>query len=863
MKIIILYFHLLIFLLFSINGLGLKVSGNKSKASIFDFNRNDLFADKKFDLHNFFQHRETKPKNTLQNIDNFKFKAKQDYNENCPGGDCDAIHQGWLKLLEINEETSDVPNTFSKNKMYFLQMSENTGMSTIAKDNIGYINIPNEDYFFVQLTQSHINVYTARNNPYKKLEKKVALKDLGPEISMNPCKGGVEDIGNFAEGYCFMIKYINYSRHFIWEFCTDNIYEKDKWMNTIIKATMKINAVQPGHAAFTQVRTTIHTPGIIGYGVGVGAPLIPHGPSLFDSHATIVTPGVNGMVTNVAPPMGIPVGPAFPMPLASVPFRHTQTIMTTPAGTFVEPGPTAANIIQTVPGAMIAGFRPMGIWAPCSKPCGHGYQTRPIECMNLNICKGKQFEERMCNIQACKDDVEQHLEKLKKVSEGQWEYLGTWSDCTRPCGGGIQTIHRKCIAGSCMGETTLTQDCNTFLCSEMHGQDPKKMPISAVEPFDINKYDECKLLAGKLMLVINNQRVLSHVEVNLQTIQIYSQNNPRVPIIMPLNSLSEVRPSVSAPTCFKVCDKLGKMVYLCPQDPQMNICNQWVKRINDFRHNCSNKVLNNFQNEITASIKMSSDPHSSELKIAQIQKKVIEDEKMQSSVRERMLEKQFEEFKKQTRDLLEKEDIYETKLEQQEKERLDWEEKKMRENVLKEQMNAQKLLQDMQTIAISENTYTMKERAIKKEMKNLMSEVQTKISSKREKLINKLQRMKTIHEIGEKKAAKELIEVKKDLSKKLSNLSKKGNPNQCFANNNNPINIETYCTQSYQKDYDIQIECKKPSQFCYMCCDNEIGPLNKENLDCCYNHCDDIANSTCMTFNETFHVNQSQVAFLN
>jgi hypothetical protein len=102
-----------------------------------------------------------------------------------------------------------------------------------------------------------------------------------------------------------------------------------------------------------------------------------------------------------------------------------------------------------------------------------------------------------------------------------------------------------------------------FVC----GQDPKNMVISATELFSRDAFDECKLLEGNLVMVINNEKVFSHVEVNLQTVQIYSQKNPSVPIILPLSKLTEVAPTVSAPGCFHLTDTSGHITSLCPQAP--------------------------------------------------------------------------------------------------------------------------------------------------------------------------------------------------------------------------------------------------------------------------------------------------------
>lgn len=257
---------------------------------------------------------------------------------------------------------------------------------------------------------------------------------------------------------------------------------------------------------------------------------------------------------------------------------------------------------------------------------------------------------------------------------------------------------------------------------------------------------------------------------------------------------------------------------------------------------------------------MSKDPEANAHRLNLMQNRVLEDEKTRRTIQERALESQFEEFKRQTRDLLSKEDAYETKLENEERERIEWEEKKMKQTAIKEQEVANKLLNDLQTMAASDNSYHIKEMSIKKEMKNLMNEVQSKISQKREKLVNKLERMKTLHELNEKKTAKELMDMKREMGKKLSNLSKKGNPSQCFTKNLAMIN--NYCVSAYL-DLEMQVECKRPKQFCYMCCDHEIGALNKEYLNCCYNKCEEIENSQCITFNEAYHVLNQSVTFLS
>jgi len=46
-----------------------------------------------------------------------------------------------------------------------------------------------------------------------------------------------------------------------------------------------------------------------------------------------------------------------------------------------------------------------------------------------------------------------------------WSDWGSWSDCSADCGGGLQTQYRTCLGGSCFGENSRTQSCNTHDCS--------------------------------------------------------------------------------------------------------------------------------------------------------------------------------------------------------------------------------------------------------------------------------------------------------------------------------------------------------------------------------------------------------------
>ena len=116
--------------------------------------------------------------------------------------------------------------------------------------------------------------------------------------------------------------------------------------------------------------------------------------------------------------------------------------------------------------------------------------------------------------------------------------------------------------------------------------------------------------------------------------------------------------------------------------------------------------------------------------------------------------------------------------------------------------------------------------------------------------------MRLSHELKKRSSAKNLLNEKKELGIKFAKMSKLGNPLACF-NKNDLTYINSYCRTNIP-DLEVQNECIKPKQFCYICCDNEIGPINKMHLDCCYNRCDMIPQATCSSFVESFGLKNFQ-----
>ncbi|XP_078377620.1 SCO-spondin-like [Oculina patagonica] len=109
-------------------------------------------------------------------------------------------------------------------------------------------------------------------------------------------------------------------------------------------------------------------------------------------------------------------------------------------------------------------WTPWAEWSTCSKTCGSGTQTRQRRCENPRPehggrqCEGPSEQARMCNTRNCPVD-------------GQWSDWKEWTECTRTCGGGVQTRARTCTRPSpahggkdCVGRGDETRPCGTDSC---------------------------------------------------------------------------------------------------------------------------------------------------------------------------------------------------------------------------------------------------------------------------------------------------------------------------------------------------------------------------------------------------------------
>lgn len=561
----------------------------------------------------------------LSKLKNESSMLNSNFNSSESNTQNDKLIEGWVKVIFIQEDDIEVPSKFITNGQYYIQVKENPSINLIAKDAKGYVNIPSQEYFYAELTSDILSVYTARNTKYKSMKTSVILDEVIPQ---NPYiyKGGIEDIGNFQEGFCFILKYIHFSSKTMLEVCCDSLAQKTNWMKTLFKLVRKDpNAAKKGgkdnnndktgkesesdgdtskttysDESPTEIKRAgtlplagvnygvvrgpaliprrFNDPAFAGYAPvpGVGPVLNPYGletdPKIVPSSATVihppvpnilgvetlptVTPSLSFAVPGVVAP-GYAVGPgAAPVLPGAIPATAASSVPVNlgPATTIV--GNDLVAGVTSMVNVKRTGWIPVGVWSPCSKPCGTGVQARSLKCIRPLDCEGNNFEERLCNIQECKHDLDTHLANLKKVSEGKWEYLGTWTLCSEPCGPGYQSITRKCVIPPCSGPVVVKHTCNLGPCNSSL--------IRSAKLFDLNSYPECQ---PKTMRVKIRDAMGMFYEatiiISVENIQIFKDKIAYM--TLPLSHILTFHRSSLQPSCVDVTKDTKEDITFCPE----------------------------------------------------------------------------------------------------------------------------------------------------------------------------------------------------------------------------------------------------------------------------------------------------------
>lgn len=145
--------------------------------------------------------------------------------------------------VSVNETSTNVSAFYVNEAFVHNEVHKD---AALARDQIDFINNPNEFAFFFILTRKNINVLTSRQAEKAKTIDLIDLKEIKPiTINERTMIGGVEDAGDYTEGFCIDISVLNDK---IFTVCLDSSEEKRKWMSTLYRVLRLTSQIKDNEA---------------------------------------------------------------------------------------------------------------------------------------------------------------------------------------------------------------------------------------------------------------------------------------------------------------------------------------------------------------------------------------------------------------------------------------------------------------------------------------------------------------------------------------------------------------------------------------------------------------------------------------
>lgn len=166
--------------------------------------------------------------------------------------------RGWLKYLSYTSKTSQFFSEFLKNNAFFAQGPDSSNFlklqprnhdndNRMMDDECGPLDIPDAYHFFFYLTGDSLFLVSARKNSLAKTLRVFHFKSktMRQQQDHEDYIAGIEDQGNYQEGYCFKLRVENcgFSEYLV--LCSDHLAEKLDWIKKISILQMRCQSPEP------------------------------------------------------------------------------------------------------------------------------------------------------------------------------------------------------------------------------------------------------------------------------------------------------------------------------------------------------------------------------------------------------------------------------------------------------------------------------------------------------------------------------------------------------------------------------------------------------------------------------------------
>jgi hypothetical protein len=168
-------------------------------------------------------------------------------------GDGPVFFTGWVKYFKFSDsdQTGGSPKNFFKNNAYFEQMKyfpDTNFNQTSSGNNTNSNMIKSPSYFLAILFKNNINIVTSKIIQLQKTYDVLNIDGILPVVETRGFsdksngeqnKNGIQDFGNFSEGFCFKI--LNSKPKLeTWVICSDTEADKIKFMSILKQLKIQI-----------------------------------------------------------------------------------------------------------------------------------------------------------------------------------------------------------------------------------------------------------------------------------------------------------------------------------------------------------------------------------------------------------------------------------------------------------------------------------------------------------------------------------------------------------------------------------------------------------------------------------------------
>lgn len=723
--------------------------------------------------------------------------------------------EGWLKYFHYDMGRSKKkPHAFFINNQYFNQLvlSKERGI----RDKRGFLNIPTRFHFYGKLLKDGLNIIASRQDDHILNTVDTLSVDLIlPVPEDKRFKGGVRDLGNFDEGNCIQVDSkipAYFSRYFYsgtdkgmnehWIICTDEVSTKTNLLNMLARLRiLRQKSLGKREKTFT---------------------ISPKGRKKFKKSMT--------NFKKVRKDKGV---------------EH-----------YYGPGHNLE-----LDGYWIL----LNDWSQCTLKCGGGKSYQQWMCIppkrGGKNCVGEAIRKRPCNDHPCPDsddsgspdaklliasatnEVIPPVYQMLPFSNRPQRYIRCqikesdvlFRDYTRPLINNEEAV--KVPARLVMNNNTLSlytdenysssvftfkltqimlgQDTSDICCFSIKSNNKKyeicsfakecgtkKNPIffkewmkdftifaqSCYEPMD-SGHGKDRLPSAR---IIKKNPVTN--DVSAETVKGRRAETLSVQIS------SEATKAIPKPELKE--DNEIKRAMQSPRQEQKELANQAQMKLMDQR----TKMLTN-KLQKTEEKKLES-------KIGKTQKTVMRAMKKELQLEELIKKEQTAKLKKTTKALMKK-----FRHEKKKKECL--------ERILKQRED--------------EDEKTRESMEIESEIKKLKAQAIRQVRKKRMDLKSKLQEIKRKVLRKNRMIEQRIQKIRGTMTSELIQANKLGDWKICKAARNNKNKMVDYCNANFVDNYNKNLECRDPDNFCYVCCENEYGNMYLQKRDKCYTMCDELS----------------------